>query len=249
MNRFDDKVVLVTGAASGIGASTALRLASEGASLACVDLQVAGAEDTAGQIREAGGEALALACDVSDAAAVTATVAEAVSHYGRLDGLCNSAGILRFDDTLRLRLEDWNQVLAVNLTGTFLMCQTALPHLLETQGAIVNIASTSALAGQPWSAAYGASKGGVLAFTRTLAIEFGRRGVRSNAICPGGIDTPITGAFSFPEGADQSLLQRILPFNGMKPPEDVASTVAFLLSEDAGHINGEDLRVDGGTLS
>ncbi len=197
----------------------------------------------------AGGQAEALACDVSNAEAVSGTLVEVVSRFGRLDGLCNAAGILRFDDTMKLRLEDWNQVLAVNLTGTFLMCQAALPHLLETKGAIVNIASTSALAGQPWSAAYGASKGGVVAFTRTLAIEFGRRDVRSNSICPGGIDTPITGAFSFPEGADQSLLQRIVPFNGMKPPEDVASTVAFLLSEDGANVNGVSLRVDGGTLS
>ena len=249
MRRFDDKVVLVTGAASGIGAATALRLASEGATLACVDLQEEGAEGTARQIREAGGEAISLACNVSDEKAVLRTVATSIEQLDRLDGLCNSAGILRFDDTLKLRLEDWQQVLAVNLTGTFLMCQAALPHLLETGGAIVNMASTSAVGGQPWSAAYGASKGGVLALTRTLAIEFGRRGVRSNALCPGSIDTPITKAFAFPEGADQSLLQRILPFDGMKPPEDVASAVAFLLSAEARHINGVGLRVDGGTLS
>lgn len=249
MERFAGKVVLVTGAASGIGAAVVDRLAQEEACVVCVDIQLEPAEKKAEEIRSSGGQALALRCDVSDPRAVTETVSQAVSHFHRLDGLCNSAGILQFENTLDVTLEDWQKILAVNLTGTFLMCQAALPHLLESQGAIVNIASSSALMGQPWSAAYAASKGGVLSMTRTLAIEFGRKGVRSNTVCPGGIDTPITSAFHFPEGADKSLLQRILPFNGMKPPESVASTVAYLLSVDADHVNGAEIRVDGGTLS
>jgi NAD(P)-dependent dehydrogenase (short-subunit alcohol dehydrogenase family) len=249
MERFAGKVVLVTGAASGIGAAVVDRIAREGGKIACVDIQLEPMEKKAEEVRAAGGEALALACDVSDASAVRDTVAQAVAHFGHLDGLCNAAGILRFENTVDIALEDWQQVLAVNLTGTFLMCQAALPHLLENGGAIANIASSSALMGQPWSAAYAASKGGVVSMTKTLAIEFGRKGVRSNSVCPGGIDTPIQKAFHFPEGADRSLLNRILPFNGMKSPDSVASTVAYLLSEDADHVNGIELRVDGGTLS
>jgi meso-butanediol dehydrogenase/(S,S)-butanediol dehydrogenase/diacetyl reductase len=249
MKRFADKVVLVTGAASGIGAAVVDRIAQEGGKLVCVDIQLEPTQKKAEEVCAEGGEALAMACDVSDASAVREVVEQAIAHFGRLDGLCNSAGILRFENTLDIALEDWQQVLAVNLTGTFLMCQAALPHLLENGGAIANIASSSALMGQPWSAAYAASKGGVVSFTKTLAIEFGRKGVRSNSVCPGGIDTPIQKAFRFPEGADQSLLKRILPFNGMKSPDSVASTVAYLLSEDADHVNGVELRVDGGTLS
>jgi len=249
MKRFTDKVVLVTGAASGIGAAVARRIAQEGGKLAVVDIQLDAARKIAEELRATGGEALALACDVSDASAVRASVEQTVAHFGRLDGLCNSAGILKFENTIDIALEDWQQVLAVNLTGTFLMCQAALPHLLESKGAIANIASSSALMGQPWSAAYAASKGGVVSLTKTLAIEFGRKGVRSNSLCPGGIDTPIQKAFAFPEGCDQSLLKRILPFNGMKYPDSVASAVAFLLSDDADHVNGVELRIDGGTLS
>ena len=168
MNRFEGKVALVSGAASGIGRAAAIRIANEGGSVVCIDLQREAVEATAKEICENGGSALALTCDVSDAASVREAVAAGVKQYGRLDALCNAAGILRFDDTLELAVEDWERVLAVNLTGTFLMCQAALPHLIETNGHIVNITSTSALAGQPWSAAYGASKGGVLALTRTL---------------------------------------------------------------------------------
>ena len=172
------------------------------------------------------------------------TVAAAVERYGRLDSLCNIAGILRFDNTHELTLEEWNEVIAVNLTGTFLMCQAALPHLLAARGTIVNMSSTAALAGHPWTAPYAASKGGILSLTLTLAVEYGRQGLRVNVLCP-----PIQNAFRFPEGVDQSLLERIMPFDKMRGPETVAAAVAFLASDDAAHINGTALRVDGGMLA
>ena len=143
----------------------------------------------------------------------------------------------------------WQKILDVNLTGTFLMCQAAIPALLDQRGAIVNVSSTAALAAHPWAAAYSASKGGVLALTRTLAIEYAKQGLRANAVCPGSIDTPITDAFELPEGADGKLLYRIMSPTGMGDASKVAAAIAYLGSDDAIHVNGSDLRIDGGTHS
>jgi NAD(P)-dependent dehydrogenase (short-subunit alcohol dehydrogenase family) len=249
MRRFDEKVVLITGAASGIGRATAIRLGQEGARLFLCDVQAEALEETAKLAGEAGTEVTGRICDVSDPDAVAATVAECVERYGRIDVLCNVAGILQFGHTHEFGLEDWNRILGVNLTGTFLMCRAALPHLLEAKGNIVNIGSTAGLSGHPWTAAYSASKGGVHALTAGLAIEYGKQGLRANAICPGSIETPITKAFHVPEGADAKLIYRIMPLDQHRPPEVVASAVAFIASDDAVHVNGETLRVDGATLS
>lgn len=250
MNRFEDKRVIVTGAASGIGQASAQRMAAEGAHVACLDLQAEGAALTAKGIVDEGGRAFALECNVADPASVQAAVEEAVGRFGGLDSLCNIAGILHFTHTHELPLERWNQVLAVNLTGTFLMTQHALPALLEDGGGnVVNMASTAGLAGHPWTAAYSASKGGVLAFTWTLAVEYGKQGLRANAVCPGAVATPMHKEFSLPEGADAKLIHRIQPLDQFRGPDKAASVVAFLASDDAAHINGESVRVDGGTLA
>jgi NAD(P)-dependent dehydrogenase (short-subunit alcohol dehydrogenase family) len=187
--------------------------------------------------------------DVTDETAVREAVAACIARFGRLDVLCNVAGILRFDHTHELSLADWSRVLAVNLTGTFLLCREAIPHLLATRGNIVNMASTAGMTGHPWSAAYAASKGGVLAFTRSIAVEYAGQGVRANAICPGSIETPIKEAFRIPEGANPKLVRRIMPLTGFAGPEKVANLVAFLASDEGSHITGEEIRIDGGALS
>lgn len=250
MRRFEGRVALVTGAASGIGRATVERLAEEGAKLACVDLQAEGVEAAAKRARERGAEAIALACDVSDEHQVIEAVRQATQQLGGLQVLCNIAGVLFFEHTHRTTLADWQRIQDVNLTGTFLVCREAIPHLLENgNGAIVNMSSTAGIGAHAWTAAYSASKGGILAFTRCLAIEYGKQDLRSNAICPGGVETPIHESFRLPEGANQKLMKKMMPFHGFAGPEDVASTVAFLASDDARHINGEQLRVDGGMLA
>ena len=237
--RFGAKVAVVTGAASGIGAATVERLAGEGATGVAFDVT---------ELDSSPAE-LFLQGDVSDPAQVASAIERTVTRFGRIDVLVNVAGILRFNNLADVTLEEWNLVIGVNLTGTFLMCQAAMPHLLEVGGNIVNTSSTAALGGHPWTSAYSASKGGVLAFSEGLAIEFGKRGVRTNIVAPGSIETPIQNQFFFPEGADQSLLRRIMAFDQPRGPEYVASVIAFVASEDGAHMCGTTLRCDGGTLS
>lgn len=249
MQRFQDKVVLVTGAGSGIGKASALRIAGEGGAVFCADLQGDALDATVAEIVSAGGRAAARVCDVSSREDVEATVAECVSEFGSLYALVNMAGMLRFDDTEQLAQDDWDRVIAVNLTGTMMLCRAVLPHLLETRGSIVNAASTAALSGLPSGAAYSASKGGVLAMTRSIAIEYGKRGVRANCVCPGDIKTGMTHGIKYPDNMDFDLIPRIMSLTGPLGPEVVAGVIAMLASEDGIHITGEDIRVDGGTLS
>lgn len=249
MGRFKDKVVLVTGAASGIGKASVLRMAEEGATIACSDIALEGIEATKKEAEILGAEVLSIQTDVSIPDSCNEAIQQTLERFGKIDSLCNIAGILSFDHTHELTLEKWNRILDVNLTGTFSMCKAAIPHLLETRGNIVNMASTAGLRGSPWTAAYSASKGGVLALTFCLAVEYGKQGLRANAVCPGGVTTPIHQAFQFPEGADQKLLYRIMPLDQMRGPEVAAAVVAFLASDDAEHVNGESIRVDGGTLA
>lgn len=247
MRGLNGKVAAVTGAASGIGRATAIRLGEEGASVACLDLQVGAAEETAKTIADAGGHAFAAACNVADAADATSAIAATVDRYGRLDVLCNIAGIGHFADDLTETLEWWNRIIGVNLTGTFIMSQAALPHLLTTKGTIVNTASTAGMKGQPWSSAYSASKGGVIALTQTMAVNWGRQGVRVNCVAPGGVTTPITDQFTdVPEGADLELMARIMPFSRFGEPSELAAVFAFLASDEASYVNGFVVRVDGG---
>jgi NAD(P)-dependent dehydrogenase (short-subunit alcohol dehydrogenase family) len=240
VQRFEGKVALVTGAASGIGRATVERLVDEGARVVALDVT---------PVDEAPG-IVPLTGDVSDPAVAESAVAAAVERFGALHVLANIAGILRTARTHEHDFATWDRVIAVNLTGTFACCRAAIPAMLEAGGgAIVNTASTAALSGHPWAAAYSASKGGVLALTKVIAVEYARQGIRANCVCPGSIDTPITGDFVVPEGADARLVKRLMAIDRPRGPETVAAAIAFLASDDAAHVNGESLRVDGGTLA
>lgn len=247
MNRFAGKVAVVTGAASGIGRATAIRLGSEGAAVACLDLASEAATATAARIAQDGGWAIGVACDVSAPGSVTDAVGAAVDEFGPPDVVCNIAGIGRFYHSVDMSPEDWARIIAVNLTGTFLVCQAALRHMLGRGGVIVNTASTSGVMAQPYQAAYCASKGGVVMLTKALAIEYWDRKVRINAICPGGVDTPIIKDFSeLPEGADMNRLTRYMSPMGFCQPEDLASLFAYVASDEAHYMTGSIVTMDGG---
>ncbi|MFO8011074.1 MAG: SDR family NAD(P)-dependent oxidoreductase [Dehalococcoidia bacterium] len=250
MNRFEARTAIVTGAASGIGKATALRLASEGAQVLCCDIHKNELEETVGEINAQGRMATVQICDVSDPVSVGEAVSRMMSRHGRLDVLCNVAGILETCHTHEYSIDRWERILSVNLTGTFLMCRESIPHLLETKGNIVNVASLAALRGHPYMAGYAASKGGIVGLTLALAVEYAREGLRVNAVCPASIETRMTSEFAAPEDACFELLTRNMPPDGaMRGPETVASVIAFLASPDAAHVNGLALRVDGGTMS
>jgi NAD(P)-dependent dehydrogenase (short-subunit alcohol dehydrogenase family) len=247
---FAGRRFLLSGAASGIGRATALRLAAGGASVAGIDRDRAGLDDVAAQIESAGGRMLVLEADVTDLPAVEQAVASAVGVLGGLEGAANIAGIGDFTgDVTEIDPAVWAQVLAVNLNGTFHVSRAAVPHLRERGGAIVNVSSQYGLVGSLSSPAYCASKAAVIGLTKAMAIDHAADAIRVNCVCPGPTDTPMLASTEgTPELAERERARtryRNLAGRLMRP-EEIAATIEFLLSDDAGSTTGSVLTVDGG---
>jgi meso-butanediol dehydrogenase / (S,S)-butanediol dehydrogenase / diacetyl reductase len=246
MSRFAGRRVIVTGAGSGIGKATAELFAREGATVACLDLK--GADTTSSEINDSGGVSYWFVCDVGDASSAASTVEAAVAALGGVDTLCNIAGIGHFSWSHEEDPEAFDRVVRVNLNGTFYMCRYTLPHMLAAgTGVIVNTASNAGLQGMPWSAAYCSSKGGVVQLTRALAYEYRKKGIRVNAVAPGGTNTNIIHSFStFPEGADHKDMARSMSALGVAEPIEQAEAFAYIASDVARYMTGTILTLDGG---
>jgi meso-butanediol dehydrogenase/(S,S)-butanediol dehydrogenase/diacetyl reductase len=243
MGRYANKVVLVTGAASGIGRATARRLASEGATVVIGDINEAGLKAVADEIR-----ATAVPFNAGKAASCRDFINAAVEKHGRIDMLCNIAGVMDWAPLDQFGDDRWDRLVSINLSSVFHLSKAAIPHLLKTKGNIVNLASAAGLVGIAYTAGYCAVKHGVVGLTKSMAIEFAAKGVRVNCICPTGVKTAMMDNLAFPENVDMSLLMRNNSKMGegeMIEAEDVAAAVLYLGTEDARYITGVALPVDG----
>ena len=246
MGQFDGKIALVTGAARGIGQAIALKLAAEGADLALCDLNADWLEETASKVEELGRRAECYSVDVSNGDAVNETVKAVEKDFGQIDVLINNAGITKDGLLMRMSEDDWDAVLNVNLKGVFLFTKAAMRGMMKKRtGTIVNIASIIGLIGNAGQANYAASKGGVIAFTKTVARELASRNVRCNAVAPGFIRTAMTDAL--PEEVQEKMLANI-PLNQFGTPEDVANVVAFLAGDASGYVTGQVISTCGGMV-
>ncbi|UFS96404.1 SDR family NAD(P)-dependent oxidoreductase [Nocardia huaxiensis] len=254
MERFADRRVLITGAGSGIGRATVHRILAEGGQVVAADVNTDGLAETAKQAGENGNaeRLTTVRIDIADEESVKTGVASAVETLGGLDALINAAGILRSAHTHEMPLPDFNRIITVNLTGTFLMIRESLPALLASEkGVIVNFTSTSAFFAHPYMSAYAASKGGIMSMTHALAAEYSKQGLRVVAVAPGSISSDMTDGRGpgLPEDADYTLFMKLIPGigQGFASPDTVAGVVAMLASDDGAFITGTEIRIDGGT--
>jgi NAD(P)-dependent dehydrogenase (short-subunit alcohol dehydrogenase family) len=248
--RLKDKVSIITGAGSGMGRVAALRFAAEGSRVIVADVQGAAAEETVRQVRAAGGESYSATVDISTEDGAKEMVDLAIRRYGQIDVLYNNAGIMPEADhsVIDTPVEAWDQVMAVNVRGVYLSCKHAIPHMLERRkGSIINVASFVAILGcSVPQDAYTASKGAVLALTRSLAVQFAPQGVRTNAILPGPVETPLLMDWLLKDEAAKKLRLARNPTGRFGKPEEVVSLAVYLASDESAWTNGASMVIDGG---
>src|SRR5690606_27831494 len=250
MKGLKDKVIIVTGGAGGIGSATCRRLAEEGAKVAIFDMNIAAAEQLAQDINQDNNQALAVQCDMTDRDVVEQAVQQVEAELGPIDGLVNNAGWDIFKPFVKTNPQEWDQLIQINLVGMLNMHFAVLKGMVErNSGSIVNIASDAARVGSSGEAVYAACKGGLLSFSKTLAREHSRHNIKINVICPGPTDTAllagVTEGASNPEKLREAFT-RAIPLGRLGQPEDLASSIAFFLSDDASFITGQVLSVSGG---
>jgi NAD(P)-dependent dehydrogenase (short-subunit alcohol dehydrogenase family) len=243
---FDGKAVLVTGAASGLGRATATRLRELGAELFLVDVD---GEGLARVAHELGGPVSTLAIDLSEKANCAEAVDQAIARMGRLNALCNVAGIVATDHFTNFTAERFDKVLAVNFAAPYFLSQRAIPYLLESHGAIVNVASSSAYIGHAYMSVYAASKAAIVSLTKSLALEYARTPLRVCAVAPAGMQTNLLSDIAFPNDADYSLVQRFSGLRDMTPVEEVAEMIAWMASDRGGPFHGVCVQMDAGTTA
>lgn len=249
----ETKVALVTGAGSGIGRAIALRLAEVGARIAVLDKNAHTADETANQIMQLGGKAIAVPCDLRSSSECKSAVAHVIERFEAIDILCNNAGIVVRKDVVSLEEPEWDAVMDVTLKSVYLVSREVIPHMIrQKSGVIINTGSGWSLKGGEKAAAYCAAKAGLLNLTRSMAIDYGKDNIRVNCVCPGDIDTPMLASECQQLGADPAQFIKeaaLRPLNRIGTPEDVANAVLFLASDMAKWITGAHLVVDGGGLA
>ena len=248
------KAAVVTGAASGLGRATALKLAQAGADVCIVDVNAAGLEETATQIRAScgashAGRVLTHRADLSQREACITVVPAAIAAFGRLDALCNVAGIIVMCNAHDMPALDYERTIAINLNAPFWLTQAAIPHLLEVNGAVVNVTSSAAFIGEAYAVAYCATKAGLTHMTKALAMEYMHKPIRFNAVAPGGMHTNIASNIQFPADADYTLVKRYSGLRGLVEVDDVADMIAFLASDAAHGYHGACVTIDRGNTA
>ncbi len=245
MGRFDGRVAFITGAAAGMGRDTAMALAREGGAVVLLDNRAERVEQVAQIVRGEGGEALAVAADVRSAGEVNTAVAAAIARFGRIDVLLNNAGTTIPGNVAEVSEEDWDLVVGVNLKGTYLVSKAVLPHMIEAgRGSVINIGSVSGIRGDRRAAAYNAAKAGVINLTRSMALDFGPKGIRANCVCPGAIGTPVILRQMTEQGLQA--ISRNTPLGRIGKGPEVAALTLFLASDESSYVNGAIIPADGG---
>lgn len=251
MERFKNKNIMITGAASGIGKAVAYRIAKEQGNLILLDINAESLKTLANELKQYNHKALIAQCDVANFSETQDVITKLSDELGGINALSHNAGIMHCYNTHSMTIEEWNQIISINLTGTFNVNRAALPYLLKnTNSYLVNTASIAVEQAHPWLSAYSASKGGIVSFTRSIALEYALQGLHANCVLPGGVETELAAKFSFPDGVNKDLVKMLSPLGNHKPAktDSIANVIALLCSDEANHINGTEVRIDGGKI-